>query len=310
MAPDSGGSRSAVRAALLRALHAESDEPRVFDDYLAAKLVTAAERADFERVVLGALSPGVDVPASPPALLMREALQAVTTQELMLTRPRFIEDHLVDHVARGVSQYVVLGAGLDTFALRRPDLRDRLTVFEIDHPSTQEFKRSRLAAAGLGRPPNLHFVPADFERESLREILRRSPYRSDLPAFFSWAGVTYYLSQGAVRAVFGSIREAAARGSCVAFDYLDLDAFDPRRASARIRVVMDRVRRSGEPMITGLDPGRLPSLLDALGFRVVETLGPADRALRYFDRRIDGLRASEHFHLVLAEIRALPRSPD
>jgi methyltransferase (TIGR00027 family) len=305
MTPNTGGSRTAVRVALLRALHAENDEPRIFNDYLAGKLITPEERADFENMVITALGefrPEIDISNRVPASCMREGLRATTTQELMIARARFTEDHLLSCVERGLSQYVILGAGLDTFALRRADLQDRLTVFEIDHPSTQEFKRARLAAAGLACPPKLHFLPADFERESVFNVLLRSPYRSDRAAFFSWAGVTYYLSPETVFEVLRSIRRAAAPGSCVAFDYIDLEAFDPLKASARIRVVMERVQQVGEPIITGFDPDRLPAVLAALGFHVVEALSPEEQLNRYFYGRTDGLRASEHFHLVLAEL--------
>ncbi len=305
MTLSTGGSRTAVRVALLRALHAENDEPRIFNDYLAGKLVTSEERADFESIViatLGEFCPEIDVSNLTPASCMRRGLRAATTQELIIARARFTEDHLLSCVERGLSQYVILGAGLDTFAQRRADLQDRLTVFEIDHPETQEFKRARLAAAGLACPPNLHFLPADFERESVFDVLLRSPFRSDRAAFFSWAGVTYYLSSEAVFGVLQSIRRVAAPGSCVVFDFIDLETFDPLKASARIRAIMERVRQLGEPMITGFDPDRLSAMLAALGFLVVEALSPEEQLSRYFNGRTDGLRASEHFHLVLAEL--------
>jgi methyltransferase (TIGR00027 family) len=306
MAQSTGASRTAVNVALLRALHTEDDEPRIFDDYLAAKLVTLEERADFESMVIGGLEPsgsegntsGLDRISR-----MRQGLRASTTQDLIVARARFIEDHLLDRVERGVSQYVILGAGLDTFALRRADLQDRLTVFEIDQPATQESKRARLRGAGLTCPPNLHFLSADFERESVVEVLRRSPYRTDRAAFFSWAGVSYYLTSEIVFEVLRSIRRIAAPGSCVTFDYLDLEAFDPNKASTRIRMTMERVRQIGEPMITGFDPRRLPEMLTEVGFHLVEALGPEEQWSRYFDGRRHGLPALEHCHLVLAEVR-------
>jgi methyltransferase (TIGR00027 family) len=299
-------SRTAVNAALLRALHAEDGEPTIFNDYLAGRLVTPQERADFEDIVVASLEqirPETGISGLAPVSRLRAGLRATTTQDSMIARARFIEDHLLNGVERGVSQYIILGAGLDTFALRRADLQDRLTVFEIDHPATQESKRARLRAAGLACPPNLHFLPADFGRESVFEILRRSPYSSDRAAFFSWAGVTYYLARETVLAVLRSIRGVAAPGSCLAFDYLDLDAFDPRKASARIRVMMERVRQIGEPMVSGFDPEHLPAALAEVGFHVIEALGPQEQLGRYFKGRRDDLRAPEHCHLVLAEVR-------
>ncbi len=304
MKQSAGASRTAVNVALLRALHAEDGEPKIFNDYLAGKLVTPEERADFESIVVASLElfrSEADISSLTPVSRLRHSLNATTTQDLLITRARFTEDHLLKCVERGVSQYVILGAGLDTFALRRPDLQDRLTVFEVDHPATQESKRARLRAARLACPPNLHFLPADFERENVVEVLRRSPYRTDRAAFFSWSGVTYYLAAEIVFGVLRSIRGIAAPGSCVAFDYLDLDAFDPLKVSARIRVIMERVRQIGEPMITGFDPDRLPAKLAEVGFHVVEGLGPEEQRSRYFSGRRDGFTAPEHCHLVLAE---------
>jgi methyltransferase (TIGR00027 family) len=298
-------SRTAVNVALLRALHAEDDGPKIFNDYLAANLVTPEERALFESIVIGSFEQfRSEANASGLARVsrMREGLRASTTQDLIITRARFIEDHLLDRVEHGVSQYVILGAGLDTFALRRADLQDRLTVFEVDHPATQASKRARLRAAGLACPPNLHFLSADFERESVVEVLRRSPYRTDRAAFFSWAGVTYYLASEIVLGVLRSIRRIAAPGSCVAFDYLDLEAFDPIKASARIRVIMERVRQVGEPMITGFDPDRLPAVLAEVGFHVFESLSPEEQRNRYLNGLRDGFPVPEHCHLVLAEV--------
>jgi methyltransferase (TIGR00027 family) len=309
MRQSAGASRTAVNVALLRALHAEDDEPKIFNDYLAGKLVTPEERADFESTVIASLElfrSETDISSLAPVSRLRESLRATTTQDLLITRARFIEDHLLDRVERGVSQYVILGAGLDTFALRRADLQNRLTVFEVDHPATQESKRARLRAAGLSCPPNLHFLPIDFERESVVEVLRRSPYRTDRAAFFSWAGVTYYLPSEIVLGVLRSIRCIATRGSCVAFDYLDSQAFDPLKVSARIRVIMERVRQIGEPMITGFDPDRLPAMLAEVGFHVVEGLSPEEQRSRYFNGRRDGLPAPEHCYLVLAEVRHDP----
>jgi len=302
MKQDASASRTAVNVAILRALHAEDNEPRIFDDYLAARLVTPEERDDFERMVVAGLERlRAGTAGSDPPHRLREGLRHTTTQSLVLARARFIEDELLRRVARGLSQYIVVGAGLDTFAMRRADLQDRVHVFEIDHPATQQSKRARLAAAGFACPPNLHFLSADLEREGVLDALRRSPYRGDRPAFFSWPGVSYYLSSESIFAVLRSIRRAAAPGSCMVFDYLDSDAFDPRKASKRIRLITERLRRLGEPLITGFEPDRMRGMLASLGFRVVETLGPEEQSSRYFKSRDHGL-CSEHFHLVLAEV--------
>src|SRR5712671_6826015 len=150
---------------------------------------------------IASITPDVDASKLDPATLLREALRARGAQAEIITRARFTEDRLLSALQDGVSQYVILGAGLDTFALRRADLRDRLTVFEIDLPTSQDSKRARLAAAGLAYPLNLQFLAADFERERVADVLLRSAYRRDRRGFFSWLGVTFYLSSEAVSEV-------------------------------------------------------------------------------------------------------------
>jgi methyltransferase (TIGR00027 family) len=198
---------------------------------------------------------------------------------------------------------VVLGAGFDTFAQRRTDLQDRLQIFEVDHPATQQSKRARLSAAGLTIPSNLHFLPADFEHETVLDVLQRCPeYRSGKTAFFSWLGVTMYLAREAIAEVLHSIRRATQVGSHLVFDYIDMDGFDAASASPRITRMMEITRKVGEPMVFGFEPARLPADLASFGFKVVEAIGPKTIQMRYFDGRNDGLRATEHVHLVLAEV--------
>ena len=298
-------SSTAVAMAFLRAHHARHADPKIFDDYLAASLIAPEECARFELRAIDALHrlrPDVDTFKLDSATLLRKALRARGAQAEIIARARFTEDRLLSALQDAVSQYVILGAGLDTFALRRADLRDRLTVFEIDLPAFQDSKRARLAAAGLACPPNLQFLAADFERESVADVLLRSAYRRDRRGFFSWLGVTFYLSSEAVFEVLRSIHRVATPGSLLAFDYIDLDGFDPPKASLQIREIMDTVRQAGEPMISGFDPRRLAVKLAQLGFRVVENIDPAQQQQRYFSGRTDGLHATEHFHFVLAEV--------
>lgn len=291
--------------AFLRAHHARHGDPKIFDDSLAARLITPDEASGIElRAIesLRRLHPGIDNGRLDRASLLREALRARGALAEIIARARFTEDRLLHGLTAGVSQYVILGAGLDTFALRRPDLQDRLAVFEIDLPAFQTSKRARLAAAGLACPPNLHLLAADLEHESLADVLLRSAYRRDGKAFFSCLGVSFYLSPEAVLDMLRSIWRVAVPGSLLAFDYLDLDAFDPEISSSQIREIMDAVRQVGEPMRCGFDPRRLPADLLQLGFRVIEAVDPETQDERYFSRRTDGLGATKHFHFVLAEV--------
>jgi len=199
---------------------------------------------------------------------------------LVAARSRFAEDALAAAVARGVRQAVVLGAGLDTFALRNPHADRGLLVFEVDHPATQLWKRERLAQAGLGVPASLTFVPVDFERQNLADQLPANGFRSDRPAFFVWLGVVPYLTREAITATLTFI--ASLPGSEVVFDYSEpLENYAPERR-ARAAALAARVAALGEPFLSHFDPGTLASELRAIGFTEVEDLGLSDMAVRYF----------------------------
>jgi len=293
-------SKTALAAAFYRAQHHLHDEPKLLDDPYAHRLLTAAEMAAFEdRRVRDGLEAGLP-PGDPRAVLAR-ALRTVTPASSVLARARYTEDRLAMAVARGVSQYVLVGAGLDTFAFRRADVRDRLQVFELDHPRSQAFKRARLAAAGLTDPPNLHFGVVDFERESVADALARLPFRAEQPAVFAWLGVTMYLTRTAIEGTWRALRTVAARDSELVFDFIHPQAFSPS-ASEQGRRILERTRAIGEPIITGLDPATLGAALSETGWTLIEQLDPAEIHRRYFAGRTDGYRARPMGHLGCAGV--------
>src|SRR5262249_42911917 len=267
-------SKTALAAAFYRAQHHLHDEPKLLDDPYAHRLLTPAEMAASEGGRGGGGLGGGLPPGDPHAVLAR-ALRTVTPASSVLARARYTEDRLAMAVARGVSQYVLVGAGLDTFAFRRADVRDRLQVFELDHPRSQAFKRARLAAAGLTDPPNLHFGVVDFERESVADALGRLPFRAEQPAVFAWLGVTMYLTRPAIDGTWRAMRTVAARGSELVFDFTHPQAFSPS-ASEQGRKILERTRAIGEPIITGLDPATLGAALSETGWRLIEQLDPAE----------------------------------
>jgi methyltransferase (TIGR00027 family) len=290
-------SRTALGAAFYRAQHHLHDEPKLLDDPFAHRLLTAGEMAALaDRRVRDGRALGFEGDA---ATVLARTLRAATPGASVLVRARYAEDRLAAAVARGVGQYVVVGAGLDTFAFRRPDLRDRVRVFELDHPESQAFKRERLAAAGLSDPPNLHFGAVDFERESVADALARLPFRTDRPAFFAWLGVTMYLTRPAIRATWRAIRAAAAAESELVFDFLHPDAF-ASDAPAGVRTLLERTRALGEPITTPLDPATLAADLRVAGWSLVEDLDAAEIDRRYFAIRTDGYRARTFGHLASA----------
>ncbi|HNS54771.1 MAG TPA: SAM-dependent methyltransferase [Syntrophales bacterium] len=295
-------SRTAIATAYFRAHHYAHANPRIFEDPLAGALLRAEDVARLERFLLAGVAKHNPEPAASGAA--RETLIGVALRGLavVLARARFTEERLAEAMREGTAQYVIIGAGLDTFALRRPDLRERLRVIEIDHPATQAFKRARIRDAGLEEPPNLHFAPADLERENLAEVLSRTPYDRTRPAFFSWLGVTMYLTEEAIRTTLRTLRGVSAAGSRLVFDYMDRAAFDPEnRSPARARL-FEIVRRVGEPMIFGFDPATLEAELAGLGFRLLEDLGPERQKELYYQNRSDGLQPTATAHLAHAAV--------
>jgi methyltransferase (TIGR00027 family) len=207
----------------------------------------------------------------------------------MAVRSRYVEDQLALAVSRGVTQYVVLGAGLDTFAWRNPF--DGLRVFEVDFPATQEWKRTMLAAAGLGIPDNLTFVPLDFEHHTLAEALAEAGLNRALPAFFGWLGVIPYLTHKAFRTTLDTIAQLPS-GSGVGFDYaLPQETLGPEGRIAFDRLA-DRVAAAGEPFQLFFTPDELETELREAGFNRVEQLDYGQINELYFKDRADGLKLS------------------
>jgi methyltransferase (TIGR00027 family) len=198
-------------------------------------------------------------------------------------RTRFAEDSLAAAVDRGISQLVILGSGLDTYAYRGP-LRDRLRVIEVDHPSTQAWKRQRLSAAGIALPETLTFAPIDFERETLAEGLKRAGFDPGQPTFFTWLGVVPYLTEDSVWSTLSYIA-SLQREAHVVFDYSN----PPDSLPDEVRVMHDtraaRVAGLGEPWVTYFHSSELAGKLKDAGFREVEDLGPRQIVSRYFPER-------------------------
>ncbi len=272
-------SRTAQRVALRRAAHQVLDHPRVFEDPLAIPILGG--EAETPRSV------------EPPYSRALRAFIAV--------RSRYAEDHLAAAVGRGVRQYVVLGAGLDTFAYRNPFQSAGLRVFEVDHPATQEWKRAQLGAAGIAIPAGMTFAAVDFERQSLEEGLRMAGFQTQQPAVFSWLGVTPYLS----RAAFDGTIQFIARmpsGSCVVFDYAaERSLLSPSQQQA-LDALAARVARAGEPFRLFFDPAELVRDLERLGFSNIEDLAGEQINARYFAGRSDGLAVTGGGHLITAQV--------
>ena len=299
-------STTALVVAYRRAHHFANGAPWVFADPLASAII-GRDRERIEDVLIAAAArffPDEVPRGAAREVAIARVLGVSYGQGLVLSRARYTEDRLAALMQRtGVSQYVLVGAGLDTFALRRPDLRDRLRVFELDHPATQTDKRRRLREAGLALPPNLHFGAADLEREPVATVLTRLPYDPTQPALFAWLGVTLYLTRAAVLETLRSIRDVAAQGSEIVFDYFDAASLVAESQPPGLRMALELTRSQGEPIIFGFEPARLAAELESIGYEVVEDLGPAQQNERYFAIRADGLRVPEFLHIACARVR-------
>ncbi len=301
---DNQASITALMTAYCRAYHAVNVSPQIFDDFLADRMFTPEERIRFNHLLAERL------PLINPTLAATHPDQATALEHIMqaygvtssLSRARYTENCLEQAVAQGTKQYVLLGAGLDTFAFRRPDLVSQLQVFEVDHPATQALKHRRLAALKMETPPQLNFVAVDFAKQNLEDGLRNSTYDPQKVSFFSWLGVVCYLSRDAVFNTLQTVAGLAPKGSTIVFDYLDDDAFIPAKSSRAMQMMQASTRAAGEPMKTGFDPLSLGDELKTVGFSLEENLSPQDIETRYFQGRTDIYHAFEHIHFARAVI--------
>jgi methyltransferase (TIGR00027 family) len=202
-------------------------------------------------------------------------------------------------VGRGLSQYLILGAGLDTFAYRQPNWAKAITIFEIDHPATQRHKRERLAKSGIAPPDNLSFVPVDFETTSLRDALRATHFAFDRATFCSWLGVTQYLTMAAIEAMLDFILSLAPASEIVLSFVLPQDSLSGIEADA-VATAAAKSAEVGEPWLSRFDPSDLALLLRRIGFSEVVHLTPEEAYKRYLRDRRDGLAARRGEQLMRA----------
>ncbi|MDL1897617.1 class I SAM-dependent methyltransferase [Anaerolineae bacterium CFX7] len=298
-------STTALISAYGRAYHAAHAEQKIFNDFLAREFFTSEQHKFLTENLTRAFAffdpegaAAVTTPEKALARFMQNSSLPIT-----LSRARYVEEILTREIEKGVTQYVILGAGLDTFAFRRSDLMPRLKLFEVDHPATQSYKRARIQELGWQTPPQLHWVALDFAQGNLMSALESIGYDSRARTLFSWLGVTYYLPRAVIDATLRAIAARACADSTLIFDYLDADAFIPERTAPRVANMQAATRQSGEPMQTGFDPATLGAELDALGFVLQENLNPADIQANYFRGRADGYSACEHIHFARARVK-------
>lgn len=284
-------SKTAEGAAACRAWHLRYSNPQpIFEDPFALELTSPVWRMLIKNRILS-------------WIVLKTMLKTIhPIFATILGRARYTEDLLEKLISDGIDQYVILGAGLDSFALRRNDLATTLNVYEIDHPESQKSKCKRFEELKLKIPVNLEFIPVDFEKESVADGLSESTYSNDRPALFSWLGTTPYLTRNAIFDTLRSVSSVAAPMSKIVFDYYThkefLDTNDLRSVEALERFVS----RRGEPFLTSFDPSKFLSELVELGYEVIENLSPEDQLERYYANRQDNLRPIANAYFIQLNI--------
>ena len=300
--------------AYMRAYHSIHDTNKIFDDFLAYELIPEEKRALIEQYLSwwneqlndteNAKLRFDSTTTSSSLMQVNNIINEQKWAAQLFSRARYAEDSLKKAIKQGVKQYVILGAGLDTFAFRKPEMMEYLEVFEVDHPATQKFKLHRLAELEWEHPAKLHFIPIDFTKESLVTALTSSSsYDPKVKTFFNWLGVTYFLTRDEVFTTLRSITEIAPVDSIIVFDYFDNNAFIPEKSSPQMQKSLEYLRKIGEPMITGFDPSTLGEELASLGFSLQENLSPEDIEERYFKGRTDGYHVYEYGHFACAVVK-------
>jgi methyltransferase (TIGR00027 family) len=267
IAPES----TAVRVALWRALHVLIDPPpHVLEDEIGLRLVAPdahwRQRPDMHP----------------------QATRGYRAQ--IVARACFVEDLVAEQAARGISQYVILGAGLDTFAQRRTEIASRLRVFEVDQPGPQEWKRRRLLELGFAVPEWLQLVPVDFESgESWWERLAAAGFDASRPAVIASTGVSMYLSRDAIAALLRHIARLTP-GSTLAMTFLlPMELIEPEERAQLVRV-QESARAAGTPFLSAFNPHAMLTAAREAGFETAQHVSTADLTERYFRNRADGLR--------------------
>jgi methyltransferase (TIGR00027 family) len=289
---------TAVNVALWRAAHLILDDPPyVLEDSIGFQMVNRADlllEAGYH-VPDGAPldAPGDDWLRDPRIVDdMRRRWRGS-----VLARARFVEDEVV---RSGLEQYVILGAGLDSFALRRPDLAPRLQVFEVDQANMQEWKKYRIEELGFAVPPNLHFAPVDFENgESWVDKIVTVGFDPTIATFASCLGVTQYISKQATLETMRMAAALLARATFVCSLVLPAELIDPAEYEMRAATEQGAANR-GHPWISFFDPREFIDIARQAGFEHVRHVSPDDLAHLYFAGRVDGLRPSSSDHLVIA----------
>ncbi|MGG1608810.1 SAM-dependent methyltransferase [Bacillus wiedmannii] len=285
-----------------RAYHSEFDRPKIFDDYVAKDFISQKERNDIEtNMVQGIHFFNTDI-AQKFQNNPQEILKWITQVQLSptpLARAAYCERVLLHEIALGAKQYIILGAGLDTFSFRHRELENKIEIFEVDHPYTQAFKIQRVKEIEYEIPNNLHFISMDFTKDFSKQKLVNEGFENK-KTFFSLLGVTYYLTKEELSSLIENLFEMVPEGSSIVFDYPDENLFTEKGLSNRVENMVKMAAVGGETMKSCFSYTEMEALLEKAGLLIYEHLSPEDINKLYFEGRNDYLKAFETVHYVHA----------
>lgn len=288
---DKRESITAKLCAFARAWHSNKVRNKIYDDYLAYDMMGKEEYDEIYEMIPQIF--GESVP-----LLYSKSVQELMEEYIApipLSRIHFSESRLFRFAAEHERiQYVICGAGSDTFAFRNEN--PNIEIFEVDHPDTQRYKMEKIKSLEWTIAPNVHFVSVDFEKERMTDKLLRAGFQPDIKTFFSILGVTYYLTLPVFSETLSQIAEMSAPDSVLVFDYPQKSGVFPERVHT-----LELVTRSlGEVMQGGFDYNEVSRALFSLGFQIDTYFMPKKVQEHYFSNRSDKLRAFENVNLLSA----------
>ena len=288
----------------MRAIHSRVDPKPLFLDPWGDVLVPDWARAKLEQLAEARTGSGLQQVRARDgkALSMLDSfLRTTPAYTNVVTRTRFSEDAVLAAASRGITQYVLIGAGFDSFALRAPAGTERLGIFEIDHPATQGLKLQRFSECGVKVDGRVRFVPANLMTDRLDQILGNCGFDRNSPAIFSWLGVTMYLTRNANLETLRAMAGCAAAGSELVFNYVDQLAFDGNPSQMFVET-QETVTKLGEPFLSGFHAASLAEDLHTLGLELLDDISETDLAAAYDPADVNALRPIEECRTARARI--------
>ncbi len=295
---DKRESMTAKICSFTRAYHSNYGTEKIFDDYLAYDLMGKEEYQEIGQLIENNFdeekyNPLIDFQGSVVYPVIEKYISPI-----LISRVAYAENKLLDFTKKHKRcQYVICGAGMDTFSFRNPI--DNVTIFELDHPDTQNYKLEKVRALEWTIPSNVHYVPIDFSKDNMVEVLKDAGLDDSVPTFFAMLGVTYYLTLPVFQDTLFKISQVA-KNSEIVFDFPDATAFIENESN-RAYYLSGITARLGEHMMHGYSIEDMENSLHSNGFRINEHMTPSDIQKQFFDEHAGNLQAYENIHFILAK---------